>query len=130
VDEGRVGDHVGCVVDGVGRDEVERGQVLCKPGSAKSHKRFTAQAYFLTMEERGPSARLLNHDRPQFFFRVADVTGQYTLPEGRKIMPGGNVTMQVELVTPTAMEEKQRFAIREAGRTVGMGVVVSIDDAF
>jgi elongation factor Tu len=130
VEEAGIGDHVGCIVDGVGGDEVERGQVLCKPGSVKSHKRFTAQAYFLTMEERGPNVQLLNHDRPQFFFRVPDVTGQFTLPQGRKIMPGESVTMQVELVTPIAMEEKQRFAIREAGRTVGMGVVVSIDDAL
>jgi elongation factor Tu len=130
VDEGRVGDHVGCVVDGVGRGEVERGQVLCKPGAVKSHKRFTAQAYFLTIEERGPRARLLMHDRLQFYFRSAMVSCLCTLPEGRKIMPGENVTMQIELVAPIAMEEKQRFGIFEAGHIVGAGVVVSIDDSF
>jgi elongation factor Tu len=132
VDQGVAGDHVGCVVGGIGRDEVERGQVLCRPGSIKSHRKLTAEAYILTLEERGRPGywRFLYDGRPQFFFRTTDVTGQCTLPEGRKMMPGEHVTMQVELVTPIAIEEKQRFAIREAGTIVGWGVVVSIDDPF
>ena len=101
-----------------------------QPGSVKSHKRFTAQAYILIIEERGASARFLNHDRPQFYFRTTNVTGLCTLPQGWKIMPGESVAMQVEILAPIAMEEKQRFALREAGRTVGMGIVISIDDAF
>ena len=106
---------------------VERGQVLAKPGSIKPHKKFRAEAYILTKEEGGRHTPFFTNYRPQFYFRTTDVTGVVTLPEGTEmVMPGDNVTMEVELITPIAMEEKLRFAIREGGRTVGAGVVASI----
>jgi elongation factor Tu len=115
----------GTVVTG----RIERGQVLCKPGSVKPHKKFKAEAYILTKEEGGRHTPFFNNYRPQFYFRTTDVTGQVTLPAGTEmIMPGDNAAMDVELITPIAMEEKQRFAIREGGKTVGAGVVVSITE--
>jgi elongation factor Tu len=127
LDEGVAGDNVGCLLRGIGKDEVERGQVLCKPGSVKPHKKFKAEAYILTKEEGGRHTPFFNNYRPQFYFRTTDVTGQCTLPQGTEmIMPGDNAAMDVELITPIAMEEKQRFAIREGGKTVGAGVVVTI----
>src|ERR1700758_3122686 len=129
LDEGVAGDNVGCLLRGIDKDAVERGQVLCKPGSVKPHKKFKAEAYILTKEEGGRHTPFFNNYRPQFYFRTTDVTGQCTLPEGTEmIMPGDNATMDVELITPIAMEEKQRFAIREGGKTVGAGVVVSITE--
>ena len=127
LDEGEAGDNVGALIRGIGRDEVERGQVLCKPGSVKPHKKFKAEAYILTKEEGGRHTPFFTNYRPQFYFRTTDVTGVVTLPEGTEmVMPGDNVTMDVELIQPIAMEEKLRFAIREGGRTVGAGVVASI----
>jgi elongation factor Tu len=127
LDQGEAGDNVGCLLRGVDRDGVERGQVLAKPGSIKPHKKFTAEAYILTKEEGGRHTPFFTNYRPQFYFRTTDVTGVVTLPEGTEmVMPGDNVTMTVELITPIAMEEKLRFAIREGGRTVGAGVVASI----
>ena len=127
LDAGMAGDNVGCLLRGIGKDEVERGQVLCKPGSVKPHKKFKAEAYILTKEEGGRHTPFFNTYRPQFYFRTTDVTGQCTLPEGTEmIMPGDNAAMDVELITPIAMEEKQRFAIREGGKTVGAGVVTKI----
>jgi elongation factor Tu len=127
LDQGEAGDNVGCLLRGTKREEVERGQVLCKPGSVKPHKKFKAEAYILTKEEGGRHTPFFNNYRPQFYFRTTDVTGHCTLPEGTEmIMPGDNATMNVELITPIAMEEKQRFAIREGGKTVGAGVVVTI----
>ena len=129
LDEGEAGDNIGALIRGIGRDEVERGQVLCKPGSVKPHKRFKAEAYILTKEEGGRHTPFFTNYRPQFYFRTTDVTGVVTLPEGTEmVMPGDNVTMDVELIQPIAMEEKLRFAIREGGRTVGAGVVASISD--
>ena len=129
LDQGEAGDNVGCLLRGTKREEVERGQVLCKPGSVKPHKKFKAEAYILTKEEGGRHTPFFNNYRPQFYFRTTDVTGQCTLPAGTEmIMPGDNATMDVELITPIAMEEKQRFAIREGGKTVGAGVVVSITE--
>jgi elongation factor Tu len=127
LDQGEAGDNVGCLLRGVDRDGVERGQVLAKPGSIKPHKKFKAEAYILTKEEGGRHTPFFTNYRPQFYFRTTDVTGVVTLPEGTEmVMPGDNVTMTVELITPIAMEEKLRFAIREGGRTVGAGVVASI----
>jgi elongation factor Tu len=127
LDQGEAGDNVGCLLRGVDRDGVERGQVLAKPGSIKPHKKFRAEAYILTKEEGGRHTPFFTNYRPQFYFRTTDVTGVVTLPEGTEmVMPGDNVTMTVELITPIAMEEKLRFAIREGGRTVGAGVVASI----
>ena len=127
LDQGEAGDNVGCLLRGVDRDGVERGQVLAKPGSIKPHKKFTAEAYILTKEEGGRHTPFFTNYRPQFYFRTTDVTGVVTLPEGTEmVMPGDNVTMTVELITPIAMEEKLRFAIREGGRTVGAGVVAAI----
>ena len=130
LDEGEAGDNVGCLLRGVGRDEVERGQVLAKPGSITPHTRFTAEAYILTKEEGGrPHAVFSRNYRPQFYFRTTDVTGQIGLPAGTEmIMPGDNVTMSVELIQPIAMDEGLRFAIREGGRTVGAGVVAKITE--
>src|SRR6266851_3902204 len=129
LDEGVAGDNVGCLLRGIDKDAVERGQVLCKPGSVTPHKKFKAEAYILTKEEGGRHTPFFNNYRPQFYFRTTDVTGQVTLPAGTEmIMPGDNATMDVELITPIAMEEKQRFAIREGGKTVGAGVVVSITE--
>jgi elongation factor Tu len=127
LDQGEAGDNVGCLLRGVERDGVERGQVLCKPGSIKPHKKFKAEAYILTKEEGGRHTPFFTNYRPQFYFRTTDVTGIVHLPEGTEmVMPGDNVTVTVELITPIAMEEKLRFAIREGGRTVGAGVVASI----
>jgi elongation factor Tu len=127
LDQGEAGDNVGCLLRGIDRDGVERGQVLAKPGSIKPHKKFKAEAYILTKEEGGRHTPFFTNYRPQFYFRTTDVTGVVTLPEGTEmVMPGDNVTMTVELITPIAMEEKLRFAIREGGRTVGAGVVASI----
>ena len=127
LDEGEAGDNVGCLLRGVGRDEIERGQVLSKPGSITPHTKFTAEAYILTKEEGGRHTPFFSNYRPQFYFRTTDVTGQIALPDGTEmIMPGDNVTMEVELIQPIAMDEGLRFAIREGGRTVGAGVVAKI----
>ncbi|MEJ2123458.1 MAG: elongation factor Tu, partial [Alphaproteobacteria bacterium] len=127
LDQGEAGDNVGCLLRGVDREKVERGQVLCKPGSVTPHTQFKAEAYILTKDEGGRHTPFFTNYRPQFYFRTTDVTGVVTLPEGTEmVMPGDNVSMQVELIVPIAMEEKLRFAIREGGRTVGAGVVASI----
>ncbi len=127
LDQGEAGDNVGCLLRGIERDGVERGQVLCKPGSVTPHTKFKAEAYILTKEEGGRHTPFFTNYRPQFYFRTTDVTGVVHLPEGTEmVMPGDNVTMEVELIVPIAMEEKLRFAIREGGRTVGAGVVASI----
>jgi elongation factor Tu len=127
LDQGEAGDNVGCLLRGTKREEVERGQVVCKPGSVKPHTKFMAEAYILTKEEGGRHTPFFTNYRPQFYFRTTDVTGIVHLPEGTEmVMPGDNVTMRVELIVPIAMEEKLRFAIREGGRTVGAGVVASI----
>jgi elongation factor Tu len=127
LDRGEPGDNVGVLLRGVKRDEVERGQVLCKPGSITPHTRFNAETYVLTKEEGGRHTPFFSNYRPQFFFRTTDVTGTIELPDGTEmVMPGDNVTMKVALIAPIAMEEGLRFAIREGGRTVGAGVVASI----
>jgi elongation factor Tu len=129
LDQGQAGDNVGVLLRGTKREEVERGQVLCKPGSIKPHTKFTAEAYILTKEEGGRHTPFFTNYRPQFYFRTTDVTGVVKLPEGTEmVMPGDNVTMEVTLIVPIAMEEKLRFAIREGGRTVGAGVVASVID--
>jgi elongation factor Tu len=127
LDSGEAGDNVGCLLRGIDKDAVERGQVLCKPGSIKPHKKFKAEAYILTKEEGGRHTPFFTNYRPQFYFRTTDVTGVVSLPEGTEmVMPGDNIAVTIELITPIAMEEKLRFAIREGGRTVGAGVVTSI----
>jgi elongation factor Tu len=127
LDQGQAGDNIGALVRGVNRDGVERGQILAKPGSVKPHKKFMAEAYILTKEEGGRHTPFFTNYRPQFYFRTTDVTGIVTLPEGTEmVMPGDNVTVEVDLIVPIAMEEKLRFAIREGGRTVGAGIVASI----
>ena len=127
LDQGEAGDNVGLLLRGVDREGVERGQVLCKPGSVKPHNRFEAEAYILTKEEGGRHTPFFANYRPQFYFRTTDVTGTVTLGEGTEmVMPGDNVSFSVELIAPIAMEEKLRFAIREGGRTVGAGVVSKI----
>jgi elongation factor Tu len=127
LDQGEAGDNVGCLLRGTGKDEVERGQVLAKPGSITPHTKFMAQAYILTKDEGGRHTPFFNGYRPQFYFRTTDVTGVATLPEGTEmVMPGDNVEMSVELIQPIAMDKELRFAIREGGRTVGAGVVASI----
>jgi elongation factor Tu len=127
LDQGQAGDNIGALVRGVGREDVERGQVLCKPGSVKPHTKFKAEAYILTKDEGGRHTPFFTNYRPQFYFRTTDVTGIVTLPEGvEMVMPGDNVTVDVALIVPIAMEEKLRFAIREGGRTVGAGIVASI----
>src|SRR3954467_15058336 len=127
LDQGEAGDNVGCLLRGTKREAVERGQVLCKPGSVKPHTKFKAEAYILTKEEGGRHTPFFTNYRPQFYFRTTDVTGVVSLPEGTEmVMPGDNVAMEVHLIVPIAMEEKLRFAIREGGRTVGAGVVASI----
>jgi elongation factor Tu len=128
LDEGQAGDNVGCLLRGIDKDEVERGQVLAKPGSIKPYKKFKAEVYVLTKEEGGRHTPYFNGYRPQFYFRTTDVTGVCTLPSGTEmVMPGDNVTMAIELITPIAMEKELRFAIREGGRTVGAGVVTEIE---
>jgi elongation factor Tu len=120
LDEGLAGDNIGCLLRGVKREDIERGQVLAKPGSITPHTKFQAEAYVLTKEEGGRHTPFFNGYRPQFYFRTTDVTGVCTLPEGTEmVMPGDNVQMRIELITPIAMEEGLRFAIREGGRTVG-----------
>jgi elongation factor Tu len=127
LDSGQAGDNVGALLRGVEREGVERGQILCKPGSVKPHKKFKAEVYILTKEEGGRHTPFFNNYRPQFYFRTTDVTGVVTLPAGTEmVMPGDNISFDVELITPIAMEEKLRFAIREGGRTVGAGVVAAI----
>jgi elongation factor Tu len=127
LDRGEAGDNIGALLRGVDRDGVERGQVLCKPGSVKPHTKFEAEAYILTKEEGGRHTPFFANYRPQFYFRTTDVTGMVQLPEGTEmVMPGDNLKFEVELIAPIAMEEKLRFAIREGGRTVGAGVVSKI----
>jgi elongation factor Tu len=127
LDEGRAGDNIGVLLRGVKREEVERGQVLAKPGSITPHLKFKGEVYVLTKEEGGRHTPFFNGYRPQFYFRTTDVTGVVTLPEGvEMVMPGDNVSIQVELITPIALEKELRFAIREGGRTVGAGVVTEV----
>ena len=127
LDQGQAGDNVGILLRGTKREDIERGQVLAKPGSVKPHTKFTAEAYILTKEEGGRHTPFFTNYRPQFYFRTTDVTGIVTLPAGTEmVMPGDNISMEVQLIVPIAMEEKLRFAIREGGRTVGAGVVSKI----
>ncbi|MBA3370538.1 MAG: elongation factor Tu [Thermoleophilaceae bacterium] len=127
LDEGQAGDNVGCLLRGVNREDIERGQVLCKPGSITPHTKFKAQVYCLKKEEGGRHTPFFNGYRPQFYFRTTDVTGVSDLPEGTEmVMPGDNVAMDIELIQPIAMDQGLRFAIREGGRTVGSGVVTEI----
>jgi elongation factor Tu len=127
LDEGRAGDNVGLLLRGIGKEEIERGMVLAKPGSVKPHTKFHAEVYVLTKEEGGRHTPFFKGYRPQFYFRTTDVTGSVELPEGMEmVMPGDNVQMTIELIIPIAMEESLRFAIREGGRTVGAGVVTKI----
>jgi elongation factor Tu len=128
LDQGLAGDNVGCLLRGVERHEIERGQVLAKPGSIKPHLRFQAQVYVLSKEEGGRHTPFFNGYRPQFYIRTTDVTGAIKLPEGvEMVMPGDNIEMTVELIQPIAMEEGVHFAIREGGRTVGAGVCVRVE---
>jgi elongation factor Tu len=127
LDQGEAGDNIGALLRGTKREEVERGQVLAKPGSITPHTKFKAEAYILTKEEGGRHTPFFSNYRPQFYFRTTDVTGTVKLPAGTEmVMPGDNITMEIELITPIAMDEGLRFAIREGGRTVGAGVVASI----
>jgi elongation factor Tu len=127
LDQGQAGDNVGALIRGVGREEVERGQVLCKPGSIKPHTDFSAEVYVLSKDEGGRHTPFFANYRPQFYFRTTDVTGEVQLPEGTEmVMPGDNVSLGVKLIAPIAMDQGLRFAIREGGRTVGAGVVGNI----
>ena len=127
LDQGQAGDNIGALLRGVGREDVERGQVLCKPGSIKPHTEFSAEVYVLSKDEGGRHTPFFANYRPQFYFRTTDVTGTVELPEGTEmVMPGDNVQLKVKLIAPIAMEQGLRFAIREGGRTVGSGVVASI----
>jgi elongation factor Tu len=127
LDSGQAGDNIGALLRGVDRTGVERGQVLCKPGSIKPHKKFEAEAYILTKEEGGRHTPFFTNYRPQFYFRTTDVTGICMLPDGvEMVMPGDNIKIMVELITPIAMTQGLRFAIREGGRTVGAGVVATV----
>jgi len=127
LDQGQAGDNVGVLLRGTKREDVERGQVLAKPGSIKPHKHFTGEIYVLSKDEGGRHTPFFNNYRPQFYFRTTDVTGSIALPEGKEmVMPGDNVSITVMLINPIAMEEGLRFAIREGGRTVGAGVVAKI----
>ena len=127
LDQGEAGDNIGALIRGVGREEVERGQVLCKPGSITPHTEFTSEVYVLSKEEGGRHTPFFANYRPQFYFRTTDVTGEVVLPEGTEmVMPGDNVQLGVKLIAPIAMEQGLRFSIREGGRTVGSGVVASI----
>ncbi|MBP3696125.1 MAG: elongation factor Tu, partial [Clostridia bacterium] len=129
LDYAEAGDNIGALLRGVQRSEIERGQVLCKPGSINPHTKFKGQVYVLTKEEGGRHTPFFNNYRPQFYFRTTDVTGVISLPEGTEMcMPGDNVDMNVELITPIAIEKGLRFAIREGGRTVGSGVVIEINE--
>src|SRR5207344_1310675 len=124
---GEAGDNVGCLLRGVDREGVERGQVLAKPGSVKPHTKFKAEAYILTKEEGGRHTPFFTNYRPQFYFRTTDVTGVVHLPEGvEMVMPGDNIEMTIELIAPIAIEEGTKFSIREGGRTVGAGTVATI----
>jgi elongation factor Tu len=128
LDRGEAGDNIGALLRGTKREEVERGQVLAKPGSITPHTRFKAEAYILTKEEGGRHTPFFTNYRPQFYFRTTDVTGIVKLPDGiEMVMPGDNVSMDVELIAPIAMDDGLRFAIREGGRTVGAGVVAKIE---
>ena len=128
LDEGQAGENVGLLLRGTKREDVERGMVIIAPGSTTPHTEFEGQVYILSKEEGGRHTPFFNNYRPQFYFRTTDVTGVVTLPEGTEmVMPGDNVTMDVALIVPVAMEEKLRFAIREGGRTVGAGVVAAIN---
>jgi elongation factor Tu len=127
LDSGEAGDNIGALLRGTKREDVERGQVLAKPGTITPHTKFTAEAYILTKEEGGRHTPFFTKYRPQFYFRTTDVTGTVELPEGTEmVMPGDNVSMEVELIQPIAMDEGLRFAIREGGRTVGAGVVAKV----
>jgi elongation factor Tu len=127
LDQGQAGDNVGVLLRGTKREEVERGQVLAKPGSITPHTKFSAEVYVLSKEEGGRHTPFFNGYRPQFYFRTTDVTGSIALPAGTEmVMPGDNITMEVALIAPIAMEEGLRFAVREGGRTVGAGVVAKI----
>jgi elongation factor Tu len=127
LDQGQAGDNIGALIRGVGREEVERGQVLCKPGSIKPHTEFSAEVYVLSKDEGGRHTPFFANYRPQFYFRTTDVTGEVTLPEGTEmVMPGDNVSLAIKLIAPIAMDPGLRFAIREGGRTVGAGVVGTI----
>jgi elongation factor Tu len=129
LDEGQAGDNVGLLLRGIDKDQVERGQVLAKPGSIKPFKRFKGEVYVLSKDEGGRHTPFFNGYRPQFYFRTTDVTGVAKLPEGTEmVMPGDNVSIEVELITPVAMDKGLRFAIREGGRTVGAGTVSEIID--
>ena len=129
LDQAQAGDNIGALLRGVARDEIERGQVMAKPGSIKSHTKFEAQVYILKKEEGGRHTPFFKGYRPQFYFRTTDVTGDITLPEGvEMVMPGDDININVELITPIAIEDGLRFAIREGGRTVGSGVVVKLND--
>jgi len=127
LDQGEAGDNIGALVRGVKREDVERGQVLAKPGTCTPHTNFESEVYVLSKDEGGRHTPFFANYRPQFYFRTTDVTGSVTLPEGTEmVMPGDNVKLQVELIAPIAMDEGLRFAIREGGRTVGSGVVAKI----
>jgi len=127
LDQGEAGDNIGALLRGTKREDVERGQVLAKPGSITPHTKFSAEAYILTKEEGGRHTPFFSNYRPQFYFRTTDVTGQVVLPEGTEmVMPGDKITMEIQLIAPIAMDEGLRFAIREGGRTVGAGVVAKI----
>ena len=129
LDSAMAGDNVGVLLRGVDRKDIERGQVLAKPGSIKPHTKFKAQVYVLSKEEGGRHTPFFNGYRPQFYFRTTDVTGNIQLPEGvEMVMPGDNIVMGVELITPIAIEKELRFAIREGGRTVGAGVVTEVQE--
>ena len=129
LDYAEAGDNIGTLLRGVAKTDIERGQVLCKPGSIHPHTKFTGQVYVLSKDEGGRHTPFFNNYRPQFYFRTTDVTGVITLPEGTEMcMPGDNVDMKVELITPIAIEKGLRFAIREGGRTVGSGVVIDIEE--
>jgi elongation factor Tu len=127
LDEARAGENVGVLLRGIKKTDVERGQVIAKPGSVKPHKKFKAEIYVLSKDEGGRHTPFFNNYRPQFYFRTTDVTGSVTLPTGvEMVMPGDNVSIEVELITPVAMEKTMRFAVREGGRTVGAGRVTDI----
>ena len=127
LDDGQAGDNVGLLLRGIEKEDMERGMVLAKPGTITPHTKFMAEVYVLTKEEGGRHTPFFNGYRPQFYFRTTDVTGSVKLPEGTEmVMPGDNVQMEIELITPIAMDEGLRFAIREGGRTVGAGVVTKI----
>jgi len=129
LDFAEAGDNVGCLLRGINKTDIERGQVLAKPGSIKPHTKFKGQVYVLSKDEGGRHTPFFNNYRPQFYFRTTDVTGVISLPEGTEMcMPGDNVDMDVELITPIAIEKGLRFAIREGGRTVGSGVVIEINE--